>query len=61
MTSGAAASRYARALFDVVVADSATKLEAAQSDLQAFSDQRVWAPKIEMTTSVGRYRRNGQL
>ena len=38
MTSGTAASRYARALFDVVVADSAAQLEAAQSDLQAFSD-----------------------
>ena len=38
MTSGAAASRYARALFDVVVALSAAKLDAAQSELQAFSD-----------------------
>jgi len=38
MTSGAAASRYARALFDVVVAASAAKLDAAQTELQAFSD-----------------------
>jgi F-type H+-transporting ATPase subunit delta len=38
VTSGAAANRYARALFDVVVADSAAKLDAAQTELQAFSD-----------------------
>ena len=38
MTRGAAASRYARALFDVIVADSAAKLDAAQSELQAFGD-----------------------
>lgn len=38
MTSGAAAGRYARALFDVVVAESAAKLDAAQSDLQSFAD-----------------------
>lgn len=38
MTSGAAASRYARALFDVVMAESAATLDAAQSDLQAFAD-----------------------
>ena len=38
MTSGAAAARYARALFDVVLKDSATKLDTAQSELQAFAD-----------------------
>ena len=38
MTSGAAASRYARALFDVIVSESAAKLETAQSDLQGFAD-----------------------
>lgn len=38
MTSGAAAGRYARALFDVLVADSAATLDPAQSELQAFSD-----------------------
>jgi F-type H+-transporting ATPase subunit delta len=38
MTSGAAAARYARALFDVVLKDSAAKLDAAQSDLQTFAD-----------------------
>jgi F-type H+-transporting ATPase subunit delta len=38
VTSGAAALRYARALFDVVVADSPAKLDAAQTELQAFSD-----------------------
>jgi F-type H+-transporting ATPase subunit delta len=38
VTSGAAANRYARALFDVVVADSAAKLDAAQTELQAFSE-----------------------
>ena len=38
MTTGAAASRYARALFDVIVSDSAAKLDASQSDLQGFAD-----------------------
>ena len=38
MTSGAAAARYARALFDVVVGESPAKLDAAQSDLQSFAD-----------------------
>jgi F-type H+-transporting ATPase subunit delta len=38
VTSGAAASRYARALFDVVVAESAAKLDTAQSELQGFAD-----------------------
>jgi F-type H+-transporting ATPase subunit delta len=38
VTSGAAAGRYARALFDVVIAESAAKLDAAQSELQAFAD-----------------------
>lgn len=38
MTSGAAAGRYARALFDVVVAESPAKLDAAQGDLQSFAD-----------------------
>jgi F-type H+-transporting ATPase subunit delta len=38
VTRGAAASRYARALFDVVVAESPATLDAAQSDLQSFTD-----------------------
>ena len=38
MTSGAAAGRYARALFDVMVTESPTRLDAAQSDLQSFAD-----------------------
>jgi len=38
VTSGAAAGRYARALFDVVVAESSAKLDAAQSELQSFAD-----------------------
>jgi F-type H+-transporting ATPase subunit delta len=38
VTSGAAASRYARALFDVILADSPAGLDAAQSDLQALAD-----------------------
>lgn len=38
MTSGAAAARYARALFDVVLKDSAATLDPAQSELQAFAD-----------------------
>jgi len=38
VTSGAAASRYARALFDVVASESAAKLDTAQSDLQSFED-----------------------
>jgi F-type H+-transporting ATPase subunit delta len=38
VTSGAAAGRYARALFDVVVAESPAALDAAQSDLQSFAD-----------------------
>ena len=37
MTSGAAAGRYARALFDIVVAESPTKLDDAQSELQSFA------------------------
>jgi F-type H+-transporting ATPase subunit delta len=38
MTSGAAAGRYARALFDVVVKDSPAKLDTAQSELQSFAE-----------------------
>ena len=38
MTKGAAAGRYARALFDVIVAEAPAALDAAQSDLQAFAD-----------------------
>lgn len=38
MTSGAAAGRYARALFEVVAAESPAMLDAAQSDLQSFTD-----------------------
>ena len=38
MTSGAAASRYARALFDVLVKESAANIEKAQTELQQFSD-----------------------
>ena len=38
MTSAAAAGRFARALFDVAVAESPTRLDAAQSDLQSFAD-----------------------
>jgi F-type H+-transporting ATPase subunit delta len=38
VTSGAAAGRYARALFDVVVGESAASLDSAQSHLQAFAD-----------------------
>jgi len=38
VTSGAAAGRYARALFDVVLAESPARLDSAQSDLQSFSD-----------------------
>jgi F-type H+-transporting ATPase subunit delta len=38
VTSGAAASRYARALFDVIAAESPAMLDAAQSDLQSFAD-----------------------
>ncbi len=38
MTSGAAAGRYARALFDVVVAESPGALDAAQTDLESFAE-----------------------
>jgi F-type H+-transporting ATPase subunit delta len=38
VTSGAAAGRYARALFDVVIAESPAKLDDAQSELQSFAD-----------------------
>ena len=38
MRSGVAAGRYARALFDIVLAESPAKLDAAQSDLQSFAD-----------------------
>jgi F-type H+-transporting ATPase subunit delta len=38
VTKGAAAGRYARALFDVVLAESASKLDAAQSEIQGFAD-----------------------
>jgi F-type H+-transporting ATPase subunit delta len=38
VTSGAAAGRYARALFDVVIAESPATLDAAQSDLQSFCE-----------------------
>ena len=38
MTSGAAAGRYARALFDVVVKEPGGNVEKVQADLQAFAD-----------------------
>ncbi len=38
MTRGAAAGRYARALFDVVVAQSPSALDSAQADIQGFAD-----------------------
>jgi F0F1-type ATP synthase delta subunit len=38
VTRGAAASRYARALFDVVLAESPAGLDAAQADIQGFAD-----------------------
>lgn len=38
MTKGAAAGRYGRALFDVVLAESASKLDAAQNEIQGFAD-----------------------
>ena len=37
MTAGAAAGRYARALFDVVVKDSPAKLDTALTELRAFA------------------------
>jgi F-type H+-transporting ATPase subunit delta len=38
VTRRAAASRYARALFDVVLAQSPAGLDAAQADIQGFAD-----------------------
>ena len=38
MTSGAAANRYARALFDVIVKESAANIEKAQGEIQQFAD-----------------------
>jgi F-type H+-transporting ATPase subunit delta len=38
VTSGAAASRYARALFDVVSKESPANVEKAQGELQEFAD-----------------------
>jgi F-type H+-transporting ATPase subunit delta len=38
VTRAAAASRYARALFDVVLAKSPAGLDAAQADIQGFAD-----------------------
>jgi F-type H+-transporting ATPase subunit delta len=38
VTGGAVASRYARALFDIVAVESPANLETAQSEVQSFAD-----------------------
>jgi F-type H+-transporting ATPase subunit delta len=38
VTKGTAAARFARALFDVALAQSASALDAAQSEIQGFAD-----------------------
>ena len=49
MTSRAAASRYARALFDVLLQQDGSSIERAQSDLQGLADLVAAFPQLAST------------
>jgi F-type H+-transporting ATPase subunit delta len=51
VTSGAAANRYARALFDVIARESPASIEQAQGELQQFAD--LYAGNAALANALG--------